>query len=82
MIAGLIARVIASRWARAAVRCGLVITAVLLLLLLARRSGERTGRLLERIEAPMTFSAKMLEAPAHRPRDRGGLARWMRDGRF
>ena len=45
MIAGLIARVAASRLTRTALRCGLLIAAVLLFLLSIRRAGERIGRL-------------------------------------
>ena len=51
MIAGLLAALGGSRLGRAALRFGLLVAAVLLLLLACRRSGERLGRLLERLEA-------------------------------
>jgi len=85
MIAGLIARATASSWAHAVLRRGLSVAAVLLFLLSIRRAGERTGRLLERLEAmERTNDAQreMLEAAVRRPRDRGELARRLRDGRF
>jgi hypothetical protein len=85
MIAGIVARVGASRWARAALRCGLIAAAVLLFLLSLCRAGERTGRLLERLEATENTNdvqREMLEAAARRPRNRGELARRLRDGRF
>jgi hypothetical protein len=85
MIAGLLAWFGAARWARAALRGGLVIAAVLLFLLSARRPGERTGRLLERLETTEKTNEvqrEMLEAAARRPRDRGELARRLCDGRF
>ena len=61
MIAGLLAQLGAGRLGRAALRTGLLVAAILLLLLACRRSGERLGRLMERLEArrrPMTFSGK------------------------
>jgi hypothetical protein len=56
-----------------------------LLLLSCRRSGERLGRLLERLEsAERTNDVQqdMLEAAVRRPRDRGELAERLRDGKF
>ena len=50
MIAGLLAAIGGSRLLRSALRFGLAVAAVLLLLLACRRSGERLGRLLERLE--------------------------------
>jgi hypothetical protein len=50
VIAGLIARLAASRWARAALRCGQIVAAVLLFLRSIRRAGKRTGRLRERLD--------------------------------
>ena len=51
MIAGLIARLGLGRIAGIALRLGLLVAVVLLLLLSLRRSGERLGRVLERLEA-------------------------------
>jgi hypothetical protein len=85
IIAGLIARATHSRRARAALRFGLIVAAVLLFLLSIRRAGERTGRLFERLDAmekTNDVQREMLEAAARRPRNRGELARRLRDGRF
>ena len=85
MIAGLVAALAGSRLFGAALRFALTVAAVFLLLLACRRSGERLGRLGERLEASeMTndVQREMLEAAARRPRDRGELAGRLRDGRF
>ena len=85
MIAGLLASVGAGRLGRAVLRIGLLVAAILLLLLACRRSGERLGRLLERLEASEKTNdvqREMLEAAARRPRDLGELAERLRDGRF
>jgi hypothetical protein len=85
VIAGLLARLGASRWACAVLRCGLIVTAIVLFLLSIRRAAERTGRLLERLDAmekTNEVQREMLEAAARRPRNRGELARRLRDGRF
>jgi len=85
MIAGLFAGLGAKRLGRAALRVAAVTAAVLLLLLACRRSGERLGRLAERLETmekSNDVQRDMLEAAARRPRNRGELARRMRDGRF
>jgi hypothetical protein len=50
-----------------------------------RRSGERAGRLAERLETmerAHDAQRRMLEAAARRPRSRDDLAEWLRDGRF
>jgi hypothetical protein len=50
-----------------------------------RRSGERAGRLAERLESmEKTHDAqrRMLEAAVRRPRSRGDLAERLRDGQF
>jgi hypothetical protein len=83
--AGLLACLGAGRIGRAALRAAVLATAILLLLLACRRSGERLGRLLERLEsAERTNDVQqdMLEAAARRPRDRGELAERLREGRF
>ena len=85
MIAGLVAALAGSRLIRSALRCALTVAAVLLLLLASRRSGERLGRLGERLEASeKTYDVQreMLEAAARRPRDRDELAKRLRDGQF
>ena len=85
MIAGLIARFGLCRIAGIALRLDLLVAVLLLLLLSLRRSGERLGRALERLEASERTNAvqrRMLEAAARRPRDRGELAGRLRDGAF
>jgi hypothetical protein len=85
VIAGVLARLGAGRCGRAALRVGALGVAVLLLLLACRRSGERLGRLAERLEASEKahdVQREMLEAAARRPRDRSELAERLRQGRF
>jgi hypothetical protein len=85
VIAGLLAWLGAGRVGRAVLRIAVLAAAVLLLLLACRRSGERFGRLLERLEASERTNdvqQDMLEAAARRPRDRGELAERLRDGKF
>jgi hypothetical protein len=85
VIAGLLLAVRGSGIVRSALRFGLAVAAVLLLLLACRRSGERLGRLIERretLERSNAVEREMLEAAARRPRDRGELADRLRDGRF
>jgi len=75
----------ASPWTRAALRYGAIVLAALLFLLSLRRSGERAGRLAERLETmekANDVQRQMLEAAARRPRDRNELAQRLRDGRF
>jgi hypothetical protein len=85
VIAGLLATIGGSRLMRSALRFGLAVASVLLLLLACRRSGERLGRLLEQretLERSHDVQREMLEAAARRPRDRGELAERLRDGRL
>jgi hypothetical protein len=85
MIGGLVATFAGSAWALAALRYGVTALAILLFLLALRRSGERTGRLAERLETTEKANdvqRQMLEAAARRPRDRSELAERLRDGRF
>jgi hypothetical protein len=85
VIAGILAWVGAGRLGRLALRTAALVAAVLLLLLACRRSGERLGRALERLEASEKSNdvqREMLEAAARRPRDRGELAERLREGRF
>lgn len=85
MIATLLGAIAASPWNRVALRYGAIAVTVLLFLLSLRRSGERAGRLAERIETTEKANdvqRRMLEAAARRPRDRDDLAERLRDGRF
>ena len=85
MIGGLLTWIATRPWMRAALRNGAIALAVLLFLLALRRSGERAGRLAERLETTEKINdvqRRMLEAAARRPRDRNELAERMRDGRF
>ncbi|MCF3974933.1 hypothetical protein [Paracoccus salsus] len=85
MISGLLTTLAGSAWARAALRYGVTALAILLFLLALRRSGERAGRLAERLattEKANDVQRQMLEAAARRPRDRNELAERLRDGRF
>jgi hypothetical protein len=51
MISALLTGIAARAWMRTALRYGAIALAVLLFLLALRRSGERSGRLAERLEA-------------------------------
>ena len=85
MIGGLLTGLAMNPWMRAALRYGAVALAILMFLLAFRRSGERTGRLAERLETTEKandLQRRMLEAAARRPRDRDALAERLRDGRF
>jgi len=85
MSATLLGGIAASPWMRSALRYGAIVLAVLLFLLSLRRSGERAGRLAERLETSEKnndVQRRMLEAAARRPRDRNELAKQLRDGRF
>jgi len=58
---------------------------IILFLLSLRRSGERAGRLAERLENQEKVNEiqrRMLEAASRRPHDRNELAERLRDGRF
>jgi hypothetical protein len=85
VIAGMLAFFGAGRLGRLALRTAAMVAAILLLLLACRRSGERLGRALERLEAAERSNdvqRDMLEAAARRPRTRGELAERLRDGQF
>lgn len=84
MIAGLLAALGGSAWARTALRYGVTALATLLFLLALRRSGERAGRLTERLETmekTHDLQRRMLEAATRRPRSRDDLGERLRDGR-
>lgn len=73
MIGGLLAALAGSAWARATLRYVVTVFAILLFLLTLRRSGERVGRLAERLETrekTNEVQRRMLEAAARRPRMR------------
>ena len=85
MIAALLTGIAASPWTRAALRYGAIALAVLLFLFALRRSGERAGRLAERLETSEKVNdiqCQMLDAAARRPRYRSDLADRLRDGHF
>ena len=85
MIATLLGAIAVSPWMRAALPYGAIAVTVLLFLLSLRRSGERAGRLAERLETTENANdvrRRMLEAAARRPRDRSDLADRLRDGEF
>ena len=85
MIGTLLGGIATSPWMRAALRYGAIAVAVLLFLLSLRRSGERAGRLAERLETSEKTNdvqRQMLDAAARRPRDRNELADRLRDGHF
>lgn len=85
MIGGLFTTVAGSAWARPGLRYGAIVLAVLLFLLSLRRSGERAGRLAERIETTEKANdvqRRMLEAVARRLRDHHELAERLLDERF
>ncbi len=72
-------------WARAALRYAAIALTIVLFLLSMRRSGERVGRIVERLEHTEKINEtqrRMLEAAARRPRDRGELVDRLRDGGF
>ncbi|HCQ64779.1 MAG TPA: hypothetical protein DIU07_06220, partial [Rhodobacteraceae bacterium] len=73
MMSALITGFVGNPLARAALRYGAIVLAVLLFLLALRRSGERAGRIAERLETTEKaneIQRRMLEAAARRPRDR------------
>jgi len=81
----LIAWFTGSRFALAVGKWAVIALAITLFLLSLRRSGERAGRLAERLEnreKANEIQLRMLEATTHRPRDRDELARRLRDGKF
>jgi len=74
-----------SRLALAVGKWAAIALAISLFLLSLRRSGERAGRLAERIEnreKTNEIQRRMLEVASRRPHDRDELAERLRDGRF
>lgn len=85
MIAILLRGIAASSLAPATRRYGSITLAIILFLLSTRRSGERAGRIAERLEISEKTNKtqrRMLEAAARRPRDRDELVDRLRDGGF
>ncbi len=85
MIASILGGIAATPWARAALRYGAIALAIVLFLLSIRGSGERVGRLAERLETRERTNEtqrQMLEAAARRPRNRAELVDRLRDGGF
>jgi len=77
VIGRLFATLAGSAWARTTLRYGVTALAILLFLLALRRSGERAGRVAERLEtAERSHDAqrRMREAVARRPHSRDDLA--------
>jgi hypothetical protein len=74
-----------SRFALAVGKWAAITLAVLLFLLSLRRSGERAGRLAERLEnkeKKNEIQRRMLEAASRRPHNRDELVERLRDGEF
>jgi len=85
MIANILGRIAATRWAKAALRYGTMALTIVLFLLSLRRSGERVGRIAERLEhteKTNDIQRRMLEAAARRPRNRDELVDRLRYGGF
>ena len=74
-----------SRFALAVGKWAAIALTISLILLSLRRSGERAGRLAERIEnteKANEIHRRMLEVTTRRPHDRDELAQRLRDGEF
>jgi tRNA(Phe) wybutosine-synthesizing methylase Tyw3 len=85
VIGTLLGRAVWSGVLRTVLRYGAMALAVVLCLLMLRRSGERAARLAERLEAEENANAvqrKMLNAATDRPRGRDDLVRRLREGGF
>jgi hypothetical protein len=80
-----ITAILASGPARKALGLLLAALTIVLFLLNLRRTGERAGRLAERLstsEKTHEIQRQMLEAASRRPADRDALAERLRDGRY
>ncbi|MDP2738489.1 MAG: hypothetical protein Q8O82_07225 [Pseudorhodobacter sp.] len=81
----LLSVITASRLVRTALPYAVITLTIILFLLNFRRSGERAGRLAERLkstERTHAIQRQMLEAAARRPPNRDALADRLRDGWF
>jgi hypothetical protein len=82
---GWIIVLLASGPARKSLGVLLIALTIALFLLNLRRTGERAGRLAERLstsEKTHEIQRQMLDAASRRPADRDALAQRMRDGGF
>ena len=85
MIGAILGVVAGGAAVRRFVHYGTVALAVLLFLLAVRRSGERVGRMAEKLEQQEKtheIQRRMLEAAGRRPRSRGELVERLRKGGF
>ncbi|MCE8523488.1 hypothetical protein KBY30_21085 [Ruegeria pomeroyi] len=85
MIGGVVAWIAGNAVGRRVLRYAVTALAILLFLLALRRSGERAGRLVEKLETLEKANGvqrRMLAAAARRPRSRDELAQRLRGGRF
>ncbi|OUS04001.1 hypothetical protein A9Q96_16695 [Rhodobacterales bacterium 52_120_T64] len=85
MMGALFTWITGSRFALAVGKWAAIALAISLFLLSLRRSGERAGRLAERLENQEKVNEiqrKMLEATARRLRNRDELAKRLLDGQF
>ena len=85
MIDSMLGLIAANPLARVALRYGAMALAIILFLLSIRRTGERAGRIAERLEFTEKNNAiqrRMLEAAARRPRGRDELVDRLRNGGF
>lgn len=85
MWGGLFTGILARPWARRAVSLALVALTIILFLFNLRRTAERVGRAVERLENLERANAiqrQMLDAASRRPRDRDDLVERLREGGF
>ncbi|TRD14677.1 hypothetical protein [Palleronia caenipelagi] len=85
MIASILSGIVANPWAPTILRYGAIAVAMVLFLLSIRRTGERAGRIAERLEITEKTNEtqrRMLEAAARRPLDRDDLVDRLRNGGF
>lgn len=85
MIGGVVSWIAGSAVGRKALLYGVTALAILLFLLALRRSGERAGRMVEKLETmekANDIQRRMLEAAARRPRSHGELVQRLRGGWF
>ena len=85
MWGGLFTGILARPWARRAASLALVALTIILFLFNLRRTAERVGRAVERLENLERANAiqrQMLDAASRRPRDRDDLVERLREGGF
>ncbi len=85
MMGVLIAWITSSRLALAVMKWAVIALAISLFLLSLRRSGERAGRLAERLEnqeKAYEIQRRMLEASVRRPRNRDELVNRLHNCKF